>query len=150
MVRAAATGAIDFAQADPRDKYWWRRLRWITDTIAREDDYRLTEAQHRHWVTVFANGQLNDESFENAKSNAQEYLNRLVIHRYPEYEQQLQNEAYLQTREGALAAWREQFGYPGEPRYEKMLEDAMSAFKRLAEEYKDHDYGDDAHLWTKQ
>jgi hypothetical protein len=146
MIKAAATGAVDYSHADPQDKYWWRRLRWITDAMAAEDDYRLIEAQHRHWVTIFANGQLDANSFDNAKANAQHYLTQLIGFRYPEYAKKLEQEAFRGSREGALQAFREEFGYPGDPRYEKMLEETMEAFKKLAEE-PDTDWADDNSLW---
>lgn len=135
MVRAAATGAMNFADADPRDKYWWRKLRWTVDAISKEDDYKLVEAQHRHWVTIFANSSLDDDGFNTAKANAQDYLSRLIIARYPEYKDTLARAARAQTREGALEAYREKFGYPGDPRYEAMLQKTLGAFKKLREKY---------------
>jgi len=140
MVRASVTGAIDFARSDLANKLWWRKLRWTVDAIGQEDDYRLLEAQHRHWVTIFSNSALDEEGFELAKHNAQLQLNKLVVHRYPEYAEQLSQQAYANTREGAVAAYREKFGYPGDPRYEKMVEDTMAAFKKLSDKYDNYDY----------
>lgn len=143
MVRASATGAINFARSDLRDKHWWRKLRWVTDVIQKEDDYKLLEAQHRHWVTIFSNSALDDEGFETSKAQAQEYLNKLVIARYPEHAEQLSGAAFANTRESAVAAYREKFGYPGDPRYEAMLERTKEAFRKLEEEYEDYDYSQD-------
>lgn len=140
MVKASATGAIDFANADLQDKYWWRKLRWTVQHLQEEEDYNITEARHRHWITACANSTLTDDSFATAKANAQEYLNKLITIRYPEYAEHLKNQARAQTREGALEAYREKFGYPGDPRYEAMVKRTMDAFKKLHEKYEHYDY----------
>jgi hypothetical protein len=134
MVKASATGAIDFAHSDLRDMYWWRKLRWTIDAISREDDYRLTEAQHRHWVTVFANSSLDADGFELAKANAQDYLHKLIIARYPEFASQLAMANRAASREGVVEEFRERFGYPGDPRYEAMLLRTLDAFRQLREQ----------------
>lgn len=133
MVRASATGAIDFARSDLKNKLWWRKLRWTLSALSKEDDYRLLEAQHLHWVTIFSNSDLDDDSFERSKANAQDNLNKLIALRYPQYAEQLRKQTFANTREGALAAYREKFGYPGDPRYEAMVKRTMEAFQRAAE-----------------
>jgi hypothetical protein len=143
MVRASVTGAIDFARSDLRAKGWWRKLRWTVDALQKEDDYKLLEAQHRHWVTIFANSSLDDEGFETAKAHSQDHLNKLIVARYPEYREQLEKAAFANTREGALAAYREKFGYPGDPRYEEMLKRTTEAFRKLKEKYANYDYSQD-------
>jgi hypothetical protein len=131
---------MNFADADPRDKYWWRRLKWIIDSVAEEEDYRLLEAEHRHWITAFANSSLDDDAFELARGKSQQYLHELIITRYPEFAEQLRQSAYANSREAALAAWRERWGYPGEPRYEEMLQRSMALFKQLKEK-REQEYG---------
>lgn len=133
MVRASVTGAINFAAADLNDRYWWRKLRWTLDSLQKEEDFELDACQHRHWVTIFANSSLDDESFATAKANAQHYLTKLLSARYPEYAERLRQAAHESTRDGALEAYRARFGYPGDPRYEKMLQDTLEAFRELAE-----------------
>lgn len=135
MVRASVTGAIDFAAADLNDKYWWRKLRWTLASLEQEENFQLDECQHRHWVTIFANSSLDDESFATAKANAQHYLTKLISIRYPEFAAQLQQASHEGTRDGALEAYRERFGYPGDPRYEKMLQDTLESFRALADAF---------------
>jgi hypothetical protein len=43
MVQAAATGAIDFREADPFNPQWQARLHWILDYISDQDVARLYE-----------------------------------------------------------------------------------------------------------
>lgn len=133
MVRAAVTGALNFAAADLNDRYWWRRLRWTLYSLQKEEDFELDACQHRHWVTIFANSSLDDDGFAMAKTNAQHFLTKLLSARYPEYAELLQQAAHSSTRDGALEDYRERFGYPGDPRYEKMLQDTLEAFRALAE-----------------
>lgn len=132
MVRASVTGAINFAAADLNDRYWWRKLRWTLNSLQKEEDFQLDECQHRHWVTIFANSSLDDEGFTTSKANAQHYLTKLLSARYPEYAALMKQAAHAETRDGALEAYRERFGYPGDPRYEKMLQDTLEAFRELA------------------
>jgi len=37
MVRAATSGAIDFAHFDPRSRNWWKRLRLVLQDLHNED-----------------------------------------------------------------------------------------------------------------
>lgn len=139
MVRAAAAGAIDFARADPRDKWWWRKLRWITEEIENTAFQQAYEAQHRHWVTVFSNSALKEESFNDSQSQAQEALGSFLAALLPWQAENFRKAAQAGSSDELLAEFRELYGYPGDPRYEEMLAETMAAFKRL----EDGDYDED-------
>jgi hypothetical protein len=128
MVQAATTGAMDFARMDPRDRWWWRKLRWTLHELHSENQVAGLETQHRHWVTLFANASLDADSFDNTKKQAQEILNKILKLRFPWLGDEL---AATGAQESLVSQFREAYGYPGDPRYESMLADMMAAFKTL-------------------
>ncbi len=46
MCRAAATGAVDFTRADPRDPNWWRRLNLTLDHVEAESLLAIRMLKH--------------------------------------------------------------------------------------------------------
>jgi hypothetical protein len=65
MVRAAASGAIDYSRADPKDINWRIRHRLVIREMQRRNDEELFTAVHRHWLSYISHGRLEPESFEN-------------------------------------------------------------------------------------
>lgn len=132
MVQASVTGAIDFAQMQPRDTWWWRKLRWTLEAMTRENVIASLAAQHQHWVGIFSNAALDAESFTNAKENAQQLLRSLLQARAPWDKDAIASD--IDTATDLVSDFREMYGYPGEPRYEKMLADMLAAFAKLRKE----------------
>jgi len=139
MVKAAARGAVDFANADMRDRWWWRRTRWILQDLEREAEQQALTAQHIHWITSFANARLDDNSFSVTQENARDALGSLMSAYFPWRREEFESAAKAGTMEQALEDYREEFGYPGDPRYEAMLQETLDAFKAL----EDGDWDDD-------
>lgn len=83
MVRAAASGAIDYSRADPKDIYWRIRHRLIIRELQRQNDEELLEAVQRHWLAYVSHGRLNEESFADVKKRADESLLELQKVIYP-------------------------------------------------------------------
>lgn len=131
MVRAALTGAVDFSKADPRDRWWWRRLAWILGELEKSETRGLREAEHRHWIGLCSSSRINksDENFKLVYHNAVKALDS-VQQLYRPW-QEASEESKAQTREGALEAFRDEYGYPGDPRYEKMLQEQAAAFEKI-------------------
>jgi hypothetical protein len=67
MVRAAATGAIDYTGADPREKNWRIRHRLLLTEVQRQEETQLLAHAHRHWCAFMAHGNLTEESFSGVK-----------------------------------------------------------------------------------
>jgi len=132
MVAAAASGAIDFTKMDPRDKLWWRKLQWIIRSVRTQNQLAALETQHNHWVTMFANASLDSNSFANTKQAAQSLLDAILDLRFPE--EATGRRRHTGSTQDVINEFRETYGYPGEPRYEKMLADMMAAFKQLEDE----------------
>lgn len=83
MVRAAASGAIDYSRADPKDIYWRIRHRLVIKEMQRRNDEELFQAIHRHWLGFIAHGRLTPESYDDVKKNVEEALLNLQGVIYP-------------------------------------------------------------------
>lgn len=83
MVRAAASGAIDYSRADPKDIYWRIRHRLVIKEMQRQNDEELFQAIHRHWLGFIAHGRLTPESYDDVKKNVEEALLNLQGIIYP-------------------------------------------------------------------
>lgn len=73
-MRAAATGAIDYSQADPKDINWKLRHRLIIKEMERQENYHLFEVLHRHHLAYVSHGHLIDESYAAVRKRADETL----------------------------------------------------------------------------
>lgn len=74
MVRAATTGAIDYSRADPTSKHWRIHQHLILAEIRRQEDVRLLEDVHRHWLAYLSNGRLDAEAFQDTRTHANEVI----------------------------------------------------------------------------
>lgn len=70
MVRAAASGMIDYAGADPTEKNWRIRHRLLLQEVHRQEEQKMLDVVHRHWCAYTSHGNLSDDSFSNVKSAA--------------------------------------------------------------------------------
>ena len=122
------TGAMDFTRMDPRDRWWWKKLKWVLGAVNNRNLLAGLEVQHRHWITLFSNSALDEDSFKSTKENAQEILDRILKLRYPWTGDET---AQSSANEDLVSQFREIYGYPGEPRYAAMLEDMLAAFRTL-------------------
>jgi hypothetical protein len=83
QVRAAAMGAIDYSQADPKDINWRIRHRLIIKEIGRQEDLKLYDALHRQWLAYVSHGNLLDESYAEVKKLADKSLLDIQRSIYP-------------------------------------------------------------------
>lgn len=74
MVRAAVSGAINYAGADPRNRQWRIKHRLLLAEIERRDDYELLTTAHRHWLALLSHGNLVEDSFATTKKRCNELL----------------------------------------------------------------------------
>jgi hypothetical protein len=74
MVRAAVSGAINYAGADPRNRQWKIKHRLLLTEVERRDDYELLTTAHRHWLALLSHGNLVEDSFANTKKRCNELL----------------------------------------------------------------------------
>lgn len=77
MVRAAATGAFNYAKADPYSRQWRLRHLLILREVARQNDEKLLSEAHDHWLAYVTHSNLEAESWKNVKSQAADTLRAL-------------------------------------------------------------------------
>ena len=89
MVRAAASGVINYAQADPDDINWRMRHALLLRETRRQDDFRFLSAIQRHWGAYVAHGRLTEESYKNVAKYANESLDDIqdIIFPWPKQPQ---------------------------------------------------------------
>lgn len=75
MVRAAASGAIDYTGADPLNRQWRIKHRLLLREVHRKEEENLLTNVHRHWCAYASHGRLSEESFDKVK---EELANALV------------------------------------------------------------------------
>lgn len=83
MVRAAASGAIDYSQADPDDPNWYVRHRLLLSEVKRQDRKSMLEVAQRHWLAYVSHGRLTEESFSNTKKHASELVDEYYSLLFP-------------------------------------------------------------------
>jgi hypothetical protein len=74
MVRAAASGAINYAGADPRNRQWRIKHRVLLAEVERREDYELLITAHKHWLALMSHGNLTEDSFRDVKLHANDIL----------------------------------------------------------------------------
>lgn len=74
MVRAAASGAIDYSKADPDDINWRIRHRLVLKEVRRKAEEDVTHAIHQHWLGYVGHGNLTPESYEKVRDYAGDAL----------------------------------------------------------------------------
>lgn len=130
MLRAATLGIIDFAQFDPSDNWWWRRLHLILDELGRQNQQEALTARQRHWLAHVSNPRLDDDSWENTRQHAREALNGLMQGYFPWRAKEIGEEGTKTARDHAVEQFHEMYGKPGEPKYEHMVAELSAYFAR--------------------
>jgi hypothetical protein len=83
MVRAAATGAVDYSVADPTDINWRIRHRLLLREVHRKEEQDLLKAVHSHWCAYVSHGNLNDDSFSRVKKELSNAIVDLKNNAFP-------------------------------------------------------------------
>lgn len=130
MVRASTSGMIDFRRFDPWDSWWWKNLRWIINELEAQQTRDICRVQHTHWITMASHGNLTDESFDKAKTNAGTAFNKLLKATFPWLADKIGEDGTRTDREEAVAAHQAMFGKPGDPHYEAMVDHAAAVLKK--------------------
>ncbi len=70
MIRAAASGVVDFSEASAAGEEWWRRTNALLDDLARKEDESLLAEAYKYHLALMSNSDLTDDSFNRAKKSA--------------------------------------------------------------------------------
>ena len=130
MVRASTLGLINFAQFDPMDGWWWKKLYWTIDELATTQNREAITLQHRHWSAFLGSPKLSSEGFDTAKTNSSAALNRFLKNIYPWLADEIGETGTQGERQQAVAQFTEEFGKPGERRYEEMVSTLSKFFAK--------------------
>lgn len=103
MVRAAASGVIDYTQADPDDVNWRIRHTLLLRETRRLDDMQFTTALQRHWCGYIGHGRLTEESYANVSKYAGETLDdyRALLYPWPKTPQKAAQASTTQEEQRA-------------------------------------------------
>jgi hypothetical protein len=96
MVRAAASGAIDYTGADPMEKNWRIKHRLLLKEVHRQEEQKLLEHVHQHWCAFTGHGNLNDDSFKRVKTEVSDVLGAIQNVIFP-WDKQVKQEAKNST-----------------------------------------------------
>jgi hypothetical protein len=83
MVRAAVSGAINYAGADPQNRQWRLKHRILLAEVERREDYELLTIAHKHWLALLSHGNLTEESFKEVKKQANEVMGEIQKTTFP-------------------------------------------------------------------
>lgn len=128
MVRAATTGAFDFKQFDPFDSWSWRRLHWVLEEIDLQHRRQVLQTQHQQWVGLLVAASTHSEQsvISEAHRQSEAVLHKFLLAHYPWLRDKLGDDPIQREREELIQAYHDLYGYPGEPEYDKMVEDLMA------------------------
>lgn len=120
MVRAAVSGAINFAEADPFDTWWWIKTNLVLEEVSRQDQIVWLSANHRHWCAMMAHGNLKDNGFTKAQSESNELTDKIAEALYPWREKAMGAQDLVQM-------WIAEYGDPESPETQAMIDAACAA-----------------------
>ena len=83
MVRAAASGVVDYSRADPTDMNWRIKHKLLLTEVQRREEQDLAAHVHHHWCAYVAHGSLTPESFKETKAAATTALTELQALVFP-------------------------------------------------------------------
>jgi hypothetical protein len=83
MVRAAATGAFNYANADPYDSRWRLRHLLTMREVTRQANETLLTAAHNYWCAYVSHSNLDADSWANAKKHAADTLTDIQSSLFP-------------------------------------------------------------------
>jgi len=130
MTRAAADRTVDFSAFDPWDPWSWKRLGFLLKEQEERARLIVATTQHQHWLALLAIQKLATEKIPEIQEHANTALNQIVGIAYPWMKKLLGEQGIATARKDAVTAYHEQFGYPGEPRYEIMMDNLRKVFAK--------------------
>lgn len=83
MVRAAVSGAMDYARYDPANFNCRLKHRLVLQEIQRREEVLFLSATHQQWLAYVAHGQLTEESFHDVKKSTNAALDDLQSAIFP-------------------------------------------------------------------
>ncbi len=77
MVRAATSGAFNFAGHDPFDIWWWKRLRWTLDELVRRNNFEYYSCEQSHHTALLASSRVDPADWEKTQQQCLDLLGKM-------------------------------------------------------------------------
>lgn len=121
MIRAAATGVINFKDARLFDRAWWRRLHWLLSEVETTSCQKLVELKFLQHASAL-NYEAGKESFDHHWKQLNELYNKWLIVVMPWMKAQAGNH----SNEKLFESWKQMFGDPSQPEVAARIQRAIS------------------------
>lgn len=118
LVRAAAKQGLDFREAKLSDRWWWLKVRWITDELDKESERLLLHTNHAQHIAAF-DYSAGDKSYKHHWEAATRAVSHLYNSCYPWDPMKVP-----EPRDAAKAMskeWVQRFGDPNDPEVAKRI-----------------------------
>jgi hypothetical protein len=134
MVRAAATGAVDFSKAELTNPRWTDRLRLILDELTRNNRIEFLRALHQHYTSFMLVPRLTDESYGKIKEGANSTMDLLVEMTYP-WDKERAAKTRRDDVKAAVGAWEDHYGKLDDPEVQAAIDSTVDAVRKHRAEY---------------
>jgi hypothetical protein len=134
MVRAAATGAFNFAGHDPLDHYWWRRLRWTLNELVRKSNLEYHSREFAFQTGLLSCQRIASSDWEANQTKCGDTLAAMHHDLFP-WVAGASKPGTTGTEANQLERlWVEHFGDPNDPAVQAQLAQGIAAMQQLGEE----------------
>lgn len=129
MVRAAATGALDFSEADPYDPRWMIKLRLVLAELLRQSSLNFATVLHSHYVNFTTIPRLEEASFTKLRNGANDSLD-IVIQQSEPWNKEQAEKATKDKVHAAVQEWEDHYGKLDDPGVQEAIAATVAAVKR--------------------
>lgn len=135
MVRAAATGAFNFAGHDPLDRRWWRRLRWSLNELVRQGNFEYHSKELVYHAGLLSCSRIDSSDWEANQTKCGTDLEALHADLFPWSYRGKEKSGITGTEANQLEQlWNDHFGDPNDPAVQAMIAKGIAAMRQLDEE----------------
>lgn len=115
MIRAAASGAIDFSKAKHFDRNWWFRLKFVIDELETNDRLKYCDMQFNLHSTLLS---YKDEKkqFDHHWNRSLELLNRTYNLLFPWNAYSIETNGLQKEYDDLANQWKKVFGDTSDPK----------------------------------
>jgi len=131
MVRAAATGTVDYGAADLLDPRWWRQHWWLLGELEREATVQGLTAMQRHETALLSHGSLESDDFD----QIQKYSLKLAKTLKRLYQPWLQEKSTDELAAELRQKWIDKYGDPDDSETKRKIARTLAWFEEQDAKY---------------
>lgn len=127
MVQAAARGVVDFTQARPLDRRWYRKLFWLLDQVEEDNLRAIFLSRQGRDQALLARAQTTETAqacLERLEQNQQLFRDHLFL-----YLQTAGSSTDTSTIQRLRQQWQEHFGDPNDPEVQKKIQQTVDVLR---------------------